>query len=166
MFKNYYGLIFLTILLLIILFFPLVTKRVEYCRKCKNDNVEPFETLLAGKYPTSDETPILDSYPFTHYKVVDKDTYSSNSKHYPVFSLGSYEQITNNLRYYKNPDNGLCAPAELCGDFYHDIHTKSNIIKPLPPVCDGNDIRVNYYRTSVDLFLNEQPGTLVELPAF
>ena len=168
MLKNYYGFIFLTILLLIIMFYPLVMSHLRSRCACNNAKVEPFETLKGGNYQKSDETSILNSYPSTGYKVVDSDNYSSNWRHYPVFSLGSYQQITNNLRYYKNPDNGLCSPAEFCGDFYHDknIYPKSNITLPLPPVSNDSGIRVNYYRTNEDLFLSDQPGKLVELPAF
>lgn len=150
MLNNYYGFIILTILLLVIFFFPLMTNK-----EFRKENFMNRRQLLEGaEYPKSDETPILDSYPFTKYKIVDKDDYSSNWKYYPVFTVGSYEQITNNLKYYKNPDNGLCAPAELCGDFYRDIHTKSNIIKPLPPVQENpSKIRVNFYNTNYGLLI-------------
>lgn len=151
--NDYYGLIILTILLLVILFFPLMTNKEFRC-KCKESFISRIQPLEGAEYPKSDETPILDSYPYTKYKVIDKNNYSSNWRHYPVFSVGSYEQITNNLKYYKNPDNGLCAPAELCGDFYRDVYTKSNIIKPLPSVQDDpTKIRVNYYNTSYGLLI-------------
>jgi hypothetical protein len=129
---------------------------------------ESFTTLQYGEYPKSEEQPILNSYPFTKNKVVDSSNYSSIWRYYPVFSVGSYEQITNNLRYYKNPDVGICTPADFCDDFYHDkkIYPKSNVIKPLPPVANNEGVRVNYYNTNEDLFLNAQPGTLVELPTF
>jgi len=168
MLKDYYGFIFLIILLFCIMCFPLTLVYIKRQCACKNAVVEPFETLQAGDYPSSDERPIMDSYKFSEKKVVDSNNYSSNWWHYPVFSLGSYVQITNNLRYYKSPDNGLCSPAEFCGDFYQDntIYPKSNIIMPLQPVVNNNGIRVNYYETDKNLFLSAQPGTLVELPAF
>lgn len=152
--NDYYGFIILTILLFVIILFPIMTNKEFRC-KCKESFINKKQTLEgAGEYPKSDETPILDSYPYTKYKVVDKDNYSSNWIHYPVFTVGSYEQITNNLKYYKNPDNGLCAPAELCGDFYKDVYTKSNIITPLPPVQDDpNRIRINYYNTNYGLLI-------------
>ena len=56
----------------------------------------------------------------------------------------------------------------MCGSFYKDdeIYPKTNVVTPLPPVKDDPGIRINYYRTNDDLFLNAQPGTLIELPAF
>jgi len=113
-------------------------------------------------------THLLNSFPINKRKVVDSDNYAHNWIYYPIFSLGSYSQITNNLKYYKNPDDGDCAPAELCGDFYHDRNIKplTNYIKPLPPVPDTPGIRIGYFRTQNNLFLSDQPGPIDELPAF
>jgi hypothetical protein len=157
MFKNYYGFIFLIIVLISIIFLPLATIPKPSC-KC----TENYENI------GSTETHLLNSYPINKTKVVDSDNYSYIWRYYPIFSLGSYEQITNNFKYYKNPDNGLCSPAEFCGDFYHDINIKpnTNVITPLPPVPDDPGIRIGYYRTKEDLFLGAQPGSLLELPAF
>jgi hypothetical protein len=157
MLQNYYGFISLIIVLIIIIFLPLATIPPSSC-KCR----ESFENI------DSTETHLLNSYPVNKRKIVDSDNYSHNWIYYPIFPLGSFEQITNNLKYYKNPDNGLCAPAEFCGDFYHDINIKPNIniINPLPPVSDDPGIRIGYYRTKEDLFLGAQPGSLLELPAF
>ena len=105
MLTNCYEFIFLIIFLLVVMFVPLAIYSHKYSCACKNAKVEPF--LSGGNYPKSVEQPILNSYPSTDHKIIDKDDYSNNWIHYPVFSLGSYEQITNNLRYYKNPDNGL-----------------------------------------------------------
>ena len=157
MLKNYYGFIFLIIVLIMIIFLPLALIPPSSCQ-CR----ESFDNR------GNTETHLLDSFPINKRKVVDRDNYSHNWIYYPIFSLGSYEQITNNLKYYRNPDDGECAPAELCGDFYHNRHLKPdiNIIKPLPPVPDDPGIRIGYYRTKEDLFLGPQPGALLELPAF
>jgi len=157
MFKNYYGFIYLIIVLIAIIFLPLATIPRPSC-KCS----EGYENL------GSTETHLLNSYPINKTKVVDSDNYSHIWRYYPIFSLGSYEQITNNFKYYRNPDNGLCSPAEFCGDFYHDINIKpkTNVIKPLPPVANDSGTRIGYYRTKEDLFLGAQPGSLLELPAF
>ena len=45
--------------------------------------------------------------------------------HYPTFKLGSYDQITNNIRYPNNPDVGRCTPASVCGALYHEKKTGS-----------------------------------------
>lgn len=68
--------------------------------------------------------------------------------HYPVFKVGSFAQITNNLKYPNNPDEGTCMPASMCGTLYLDKVTPlpSNNICPLPPVEEEQlKRRVNYY---------------------
>jgi len=154
---KYYGFIFLVIILIIIMFLPLATILPSSC-KCR----ENYENI------GSTESHLLNSYPINKTNKIHSDSYSHNWKHYPIFPLGSFEQITNNLKYYKNPDIGRCTPAELCGDFYHDKNIKPhiNIIKPLPPVSNEPGIRIGYYKTKEDLFLGAQPGSLLELPAF
>jgi hypothetical protein len=66
---------------------------------------------------------------------------------YPIFSLGSYAQITNNIRYPDNPDDGTCTPASMCGALYHDKNTGNNFVKPLPPVNPNCGTRVGYFTT-------------------
>lgn len=91
------------------------------------------------------------------YPPIDKNQLSNNTSskmwwHYPTFTLGSYDQITNNIRYSNNPDLGGCMPGSMCGAFYHEKYTGSNYVKPLPPLnplCNGP--RVNYYRTEPNL---------------
>jgi hypothetical protein len=54
---------------------------------------------------------------------------------YPQFQVGSYEQITNNIRYSINPDLGGCMPVEFCDTMYDNKQNNpSNIVKPLSPV--------------------------------
>ena len=80
--------------------------------------------------------------------------------------MGSYAQITNNLRYRNNPDDGQCRRSEFCGALYKDNQLMSNISKPLGPVPDTPGTRVGYFRTDENLFLGPQPGPTLELPAF
>jgi hypothetical protein len=61
--------------------------------------------------------------------------------------LPSFKQVTNNLRYVKNPDEGTCTRPEFCGAVYHSIKNKSNEIYPLPPAEEGQGARVGYFRT-------------------
>ena len=56
--------------------------------------------------------------------------------------------------------------ADFCDVLYKDVENKSNYIHPLPPVPDTQGQRVNYYRTDDNLFMANQPGSLLELPAF
>lgn len=130
------GLLFLMIILILGLFLAPFAK-----------NLEGFTLNSPGIFPVSVTKAILNDYPQIGSNVVSKDNYSDIWDNYPVFSVGSYEQITNNLRYYKNPDNGTCRNADFCGAFYRDKKNASNIIKPLPEAEEGEGARVGYYRT-------------------
>jgi hypothetical protein len=110
-------------------------------------NLEGFTLNNPGEFPVSVTKAILNDYPQIGQNEVSTYNYGDIWKDYPVFSVGSYEQITNNLRYYKNPDNGTCRNADFCGAFYHDKKNASNIIKPLKEAEEGPGARVNYYRT-------------------
>lgn len=84
---------------------------------------------------------------------------------YPVFRVGSYAQITNNLKYWENPDDGECIRADFCGALYENKKIRSNLSEPLPPVeFSPNEVRVNYYNADKNLFLGPQAGP--ELPTF
>lgn len=165
---KYYGIICLFLMLLIIIVYPLASFKYKGNCGCE----ESFQNKKNG-LTYSDKIPentylLQNYYPTDNRLIVDSNNYSHNWVHYPLFSLGSYEQITNNLKYVKNPDDGTCAPAELCGDFYKDTNysPNTNVSHPLPPVPIEEGIRVNYYRTQPNLFLSDQPGPLCELPAF
>ena len=71
---------------------------------------------------------------------------------YPTFQLGSYAQITNNIRHSRNPDIGRCTPASMCGSLYKDRDNKSNYTHILPPVNNSCGTRVNYYTTPEHVF--------------
>ena len=121
----------------------------------------------AGNYPVSEDKPILyKEYPYTGRKTVSDNTASDVWWHYPIFTEGSYAQITNNLKYQRNPDNGTCVDSEFCGVLYKDNQEASNITVPLPPVADGEGVRVGYFRTPQNLFMGPQPGPIDELPTF
>jgi len=119
-----------------------------------------------GEYPYSTEYPLLEgSYPYTGSKTVSNKDYNDIWMKYPVFRVGSYEQITNNLRYWSNPDDGECVRADMCDALYKDKEVLSNVIQPLGPVPETmSGVRVNYYNTDQNLFLGPQAGP--ELPVF
>ena len=121
---------------------------------------EGFETVnLATAGDPNQHLLLADVYRYTGKKNVSNDNSSKIWWHYPIFPVGSYEQITNNLRYHYNPDNGTCSRAEFCGALYHDKHNPSNIQTPLPLVdYDCSKPRVNYYRTEWNKLL--QPNTI------
>lgn len=71
--------------------------------------------------------------------------------HYPIFTLGSYDQITNNIRYSKNPDEGTCMPASMCGSLYGAAkinNKKSNYVTQLPQISQTKGTRIGYFRAN------------------
>jgi len=112
---------------------------------------------------------LLDSYPPTQGNTLTDNSSRDVWFYYPSFAVNSFKQMTNNIRYFKNPDIGTCRPSEFCGAFYKDTPKKdqqSNHVQELPPVTVENGIRINYYNTPHNLFLSDQPGVLCPLPAF
>lgn len=105
--------------------------------------------ILPGTYPKETEQPILrDVYPFSGRTGVSADNAKNIWWHFPIFSAGSYEQITNNLRYRYNPDQGVCTAPEFCGALYKSIKNQPNETYPLGPV-QGSGVRVGYYVQNV-----------------
>ena len=110
--------------------------------KTRKDNTQYL--LVADIFP-----PILN----TNKQVNMKPTYKK-WWHYPIFILGSYKQITNNLQYPNNPDTSRCTPNLLCGTLYHKSqHNISNEIIELPPakIQTNNSTRINYFNSSANL---------------
>lgn len=128
-----------------------------------------FSNSLGGSYPKSeDEYLVQDSY--KRIKEIGISNNGSNDIwwNFPIFQLGSYAQITNNIRYPDNPDEGTCMPASMCGALYqpkeilgpHDygvnendgpLQLNSNYVKPLPPVDPNTGTRVGYFTTNSNL---------------
>lgn len=105
-----------------------------------------------GDFPDA-QTKVLvqDTYPPIGKNQISNDTANDIWWYYPTFEVGSYDQITNNIRYPNNPDVGRCTPASMCGALYHQKHLGSNYIKPLPPVDPNSGTRVGYFDTNVQL---------------
>jgi hypothetical protein len=123
---------------------------------------EAFSNLTPGTFPESQEFPLLKNYyPTTGYKNVSNDQSSEIWWHYPSFGVGSFKQLTNNIRYPNNPDEGTCTPALFCGAMYKDYQEKSNISSPLPPVKYGPGARVNYYRNKDYLLQYNNKGNIL-----
>jgi len=111
---------------------------------------------LANSKNNSDDFLLLnESYPSTGKTQVNTNNYNDIWYKYPIFKVGSYMQITNNFKYYKNPDNGSCITADFCDVLYKDNHTKSNISIPLPPASKSTSesARVNYYNSTANLLI-------------
>ena len=118
---------------------------------------EPFTNYSLGTtygdYPTSEmDVLVQDSYPITGINGVSQESAYDMWWRYPIFEVGSFKQITNNLKYPNNPDTGNCMPANMCGALYKNRKNKSNVASVLAPVePDAAGARVNYYRSKEDL---------------
>jgi hypothetical protein len=145
--------IFLLILLLLSIAIPLffnISKSLNIIKegfdsyKYLGDAIGPFQN-------SESDLLVQDSYPLKNNIKVTSDTSNKIWWHYPTFKLGSYEQITNNLKYPNNPDIARCTPTEFCGSIYRDNQEKTNYIKPLPPIDPECGTRVGYFTTEQNL---------------
>ena len=107
-----------------------------------------------GDFPLTVTEPLIyDSYKYKGVNQVSNNGEKNIWWRYPIFTLPSFEQITNNLRYYNSPDNGKASRAEFSGALYKEKRNKPNIVKPLPPAQEGPGARVGYFRAEPnDLF--------------
>lgn len=138
-------------LLFIILIFMIL---VPMLIKAFQEGFDNYILATPGSYPSSENSGLLNcSYPSTGNKEVSTYSASDIWWHYPIFKVGSYMQITNNLKYPNNPDEGTCSRAEFCGALYREKQMKSNISVPLPPVPQEAGTRINYYNSSEDILL-------------
>ena len=137
------SILFLLIILILALYLARFMPNVnEGYKNLSNSN----DLKTPGEFPKSVSQAILDDYPLIGKNEVSHDSASDMWWHYPTFSLPSFKQITNNLKYFKNPDIGTCTRPEMCGALYHDAKVKSNIITPLPEAEEGPGARVGYFR--------------------
>ena len=105
-----------------------------------------------GDFPNAQTTVLVqDTYPAIGKNQISNDNASDIWQHYPIFTLGSYAQITNNIRYPDNPDEGTCMPASMCGALYKNKHLKSNYIEQLPQLNPDCGTRVGYFDTDINL---------------
>ena len=135
------GLVFVAVIcsILLIIFVSLSNKKKEGYSDSGLSN--------AGEYPKMLALPILDNFEYTGHKYASNDNSSGIWWYYPSFGVGSFKQLTNNLRYRNNPDNGTCSRADMCGALYRRKKNKSNITLPLPEAEEGAGARVGYFRT-------------------
>ena len=131
-----------SVLIIVALGFSQILPREGYSNNTLEDSM--------GDYP-SDNVLVQDIYPITGRNGITDNQASNIWWHYPTFKLGSYAQITNNIRYSNNPDIGNCMPASMCGSLYKEKRNKSNYIHPLPPVNNSCGTRVGYFSTSANL---------------
>ena len=105
-----------------------------------------------GNVPDS-QTQVLvqDTYPAIGVNQLSDNTSNDIWWHYPIFKLGSYAQITNNIKYPNNPDEGTCMPGSICGALYKEKKIGNNYVTPLPPVNSEQGTRVGYFTTDEQL---------------
>ena len=107
-------------------------------------NVEGMEP---GNYPISVSKPIL----FDTYKVKEnpgpskRTARENNNLDYPTFPAGSCG--TNNVRYWRRPNNGKCSPPSFCSSIYES--TEQKIPEPVVGPSFDQHPRVNYYVANV-----------------
>jgi hypothetical protein len=141
-------LVFLLLLIILAIGLPLIFNFTNILEGYSNYSLNQ----AAGNFPDA-QTQVLvqDTYPPIGKNEISDDDASDIWWKYPVFQLGSYDQITNNIRYPDNPDEGTCMPASMCGALYHDKKTGDNYVKPLPPVNPECGTRVGYFTTDEQL---------------
>ena len=105
-----------------------------------------------GDFPEAQTNVLVqDTYPAIGKNQISNMSASDMWWRYPTFKLGSYDQITNNIRYSNNPDIGKCTPASMCNALYNEKKIGSNYIEQLPPVKLGTGTRVGYFATEDNL---------------
>lgn len=132
------------VLIILAIYFSKIIPREGYSNNTLEDSM--------GDYPgASTNALVQDIYPITGRNGITNNQASDIWWHYPTFKLGSYAQITNNLKYSDNPDIGNCMPASMCGSLYKEKHLRGNYIHPLPPVNNNCGTRIGYFSTSENL---------------
>jgi hypothetical protein len=164
--------IFLLIIIILALGTPVVYNTVSRSNLMNSvkqiENYQNFQNYNANKNYTLDASTIksdilvADSYPWTGRNGISNNDANSIWWHYPIFELGSYDQITNNIRYPNNPDEGTCMPASMCGSLYKEKQLKTNYITPLPPINPDCGTRIGYFTTDINLlpFRTDVPNIL------
>jgi hypothetical protein len=144
-----------------------ISKSIKKIENYQNYDINNAATTNLGgyqkKYPFPETDVLLeDMYPLTGRKGISNNGADDIWWHYPIFELGSYDQITNNIRYSNNPDVGTCMPASICGTLYKEKQVKTNYITPLPPINPECGTRVGYFNTNINLlpFRTDVPNIL------
>ena len=152
--------IFLILILVLALVPPIYSKMTESFKIKK----EGFTLGRAsGDYPCAQDTVLVqDTYPITGINSVSNESGSKMWRRYPIFEVGSFKQMTNNIRYPNNPDDGRCTAADFCYALYKNKNMGSNIVTPLPPVDAKSGPRVGYFATDENLmpFRTDVPNIL------
>ena len=145
------DILFLILILILALGLPLFLKITESMKKMEGYSNFTLEDSI-GEIPSSEEDILVqNTYPITGINGISNNGSNNIWWWYPIFKLGSYAQITNNIRYPYRPDNGSCTPASMCGALYNEKKIGSNTIKPIPPINPTCGTRVGYFSTKQNL---------------
>lgn len=139
--------LFLFLLILISLSLPLIYNFNNF-----EGYANYYLDQVSGNFPDA-QTQVLvqNTYPPIEKNQISDNTSNDIWWHYPIFKLGSYSQITNNIKYPNNPDEGTCMPASMCGALYHSKETGDNSVKILPPINPDQGTRIGYFTTKGQL---------------
>lgn len=135
----------LIILIIVAIGIPMLFKNNLYLEGYSNFSLEQATGNLTNNLL------VQDSYPAIKTGQLSNNTSNDMWWHYPTFTLGSYKQITNNIKYPNNPDVGTCMPGSMCGALYKEAKLGDNYINPLPPVSPNCGTRVGYFTTNDQL---------------
>jgi hypothetical protein len=144
--------VFLFLILVLAIGLPLFFKINESMNYIKDGFTNYTLAGATGDFPSSvTDVLVQDTYPITGINGVSDESANEMWWRYPTFQVGSYKQMTNNIRYPYNPDDARCTPANFCYALYKDKKLGSNIIKPLPPVDPNSGTRIGYFSTNENL---------------
>jgi hypothetical protein len=144
-------LIFLVLILIISVGLPLFFKLKETFKRKDGFSNYNLEGAMGNTPGAETDLLVKDFYPPIGRNQISNKTSAEVWWHYPTFKLGSYDQITNNIKYSNNPDLGSCMPVSMCGALYHENQLKTNYVKPLPPLNPNCGTRVGYFDTNINL---------------
>jgi hypothetical protein len=143
--------VFLFLILVLSIGLPLFFKLNDLLNISK-DGFTNYTLAGAGNFPDSVTNVLVqDTYPITGINSISNESANEMWQRYPIFELGSYKQMTNNIRYPDNPDNARCTPASFCYALYKDKNMGSNIVEPLPPVNPTLGTRIGHFVTDKNL---------------
>jgi len=98
----------------------------HYGRKLETFVSMSIRSFMSRPSTIPDESkPLLDSYETNNPPKLSNETGETLSTYVANTPLSSYEQITNNYKKWKSPNNGVCSPTELCGSIYTSKNTNT-----------------------------------------
>ena len=155
--------VFLFLILVLAIGLPLFFKINESLNIIKDGFTNYSLAGATGNFPSAvTDVLVQDTYPITGINGISDESANKMWWRYPTFQVGSFKQMTNNIRYPRNPDDARCTPASMCYALYKDKKLGSNIIEPLPPVNPTCGTRIGYFSTNQNLlpFRTDVPNIL------